>query len=110
MELWRFWEFCAACATLALNLFCVIIYAWLYFQRPKAFGFGLLAATCGLFLFVDIFSIILQIRGAFGFWLFDKPTLRVLHKVYMCFGTVAFIPGFLAPIFVSRYVLRETKT
>jgi hypothetical protein len=110
MELWRLWEFGAACATLALNLFCAIIYAWLYLQRPKALGFALLAATCGLLVFMDMFSIILQTYGAFGFWLFGKPTVRVLHKVYMCVGTLAYIPGFLAPIFVSRYVLRETKT
>jgi hypothetical protein len=42
-------------------------------------------------------------RLALRYWLL--PALRV----YMCVSTVLLIPAFIAPVYISRYILRETK-
>ena len=109
MELWRIWEFVFACVVMVLNLFCAIIYGRLYLRRRRAVGFALLAVTCGFLVFADAFSVIVQIRGTFGVWVFSKPTVRFLHDVQMCLSTLSLGPAFLAPVLISHYVLRETK-
>jgi len=109
MQFWRLWEFGFACVVLVLNAFCAIVYGRLYFRRRRAFGFALLAFTCAFLVFTDAFSVIVQIYGAFGFEVLSKPAFRFVHRVYMCVSTVLLIPAFIAPVYISRYILRETK-
>jgi hypothetical protein len=109
MELWRIWEFVFACAALLLNLFCAVIYGRLFSQRRRAIGFAFLAITCAVLVLTNAFSVIVQIRGTFGVWVFSKPTVRFLHSLQMCLSALSLITGFIAPVYISRYVLDQTK-
>jgi hypothetical protein len=45
----------------------------------------------------------------FGVWVFSKPTVRFLHSLQMCLSALSLITGFIAPVYISRYVLDQTK-
>jgi hypothetical protein len=102
------WDIFFCSALLVINLVICALYGfvWLRWASQKKYVFGIMSVTAALFAFHNAFFIVLQLFSTFRIRLFPGYVIRTLYVTHMVLGVVSLGGALLAPILLSRFILR----